>query len=72
MVSGAGVSACLGGGASIVGSDFDGCESVPVDLEHVVDGAHEPPFARRGIEASPSSTAMPEAANSVGTGGEYS
>lgn len=40
----AGVPTCLGGGASILVLDLGGCESLPVDLEQVVDGADESPL----------------------------
>lgn len=35
---------CLGGGASILVPGSGGCELVAVDLEQVVDGAHESPL----------------------------
>lgn len=44
MVSGAGVSACWGGGASVLVPGSGGDESVSMDLEQVVDGADESPL----------------------------
>ena len=44
MVPGAGVSACLGGAALILVPGSGGCESLPVDFEQVMDGAHESPL----------------------------
>ena len=45
MVSGVGVSACSGGGASILVPGSGSCDSVSVDFEQVVDGADESPLA---------------------------
>jgi len=40
----AGVPTCRGGGASILVLDLGGCESLPVDLEQLEDGADESPL----------------------------
>ena len=45
MVLGAGVSVCLDGGASVLVPGSGGGESLPVDLEQVVDCADESPLA---------------------------
>jgi len=45
MVLRAGVLVCLGGGASVLVPGSGGCESLPVDLEQVVDCADESPLA---------------------------
>ena len=41
-----------GDGRCLISGSVGG-ESVPLDLEQVVDGADEPPFTRRSVKSSP-------------------
>ena len=53
MAPGRGFSAWMGGGVPILVPGSGGCESLPVDLEQVMDGAQESPLTRGGVESSP-------------------